>query len=142
MDCSLHCNTHKMFRNGMRTTSIVTVKNYKFVWPHTQTAATVSGDFHYHLIAMHNELYYNFSTSVLGWDPGHPVTLKYLYKWRQMGTSRAIPGGIVPRDVIFIGTLKLPGHQDFALRKLIYVPHFSVIIDWLLPRTLHNLLHV
>src|SRR5258705_8322927 len=32
-----------------------------------------------------------------------------------MGTSRAFSGGIVPRDVIFIGTLKLPGDQDLAL---------------------------
>ena len=35
-----------------------------------------------------------------------------------MGTSWAVLGGIVPRDVIFTGTLKLPGDQDLALRHL------------------------
>ena len=34
-----------------------------------------------------------------------------------MGTSQAISGGIVPRDVIFIGTLKLPGDQELALKQ-------------------------
>ncbi len=32
-----------------------------------------------------------------------------------MGTSRAISGGIVPRDVNFTGNLKLSGHQNLAL---------------------------
>ena len=43
-----------------------------------------------------------------------------------MGTSRAISGGIVPRDVIFTGTLKLPSDQDLALRH--YASSENVVI--------------
>ena len=53
-----------------------------------------------------------------------------------MGTSRAISGSIVPRDVIFIGTLKLPGDQDLALSRyaILYPQAMKCIVHCVIRR--------
>src|SRR5258705_4438662 len=51
------------------------------------------------------------------WSPGN---LKVPIKMTSNGNQPGDSGGIVPRDVIFIGTLKLPGDQDLTLKQHIY----------------------